>query len=142
MKELTCQEWKKNPTPRMMWCWNSSERDKVKRKVIHILLNYVGGGCIYPVLSVTDDDSTYETYKHCAEIEEPETEEPETKSSKGFYVYNRSGSKPSYIHETLEAAKEEAERIFNLNLKSNIKEPLEVLEIVARYTPKVTAEWE
>lgn len=42
----------------------------------------------------------------------------------------------------LKAAKKEAERIFNLNLKSNIQEPLEILEIVVRYTPKVTAEWE
>lgn len=67
MKELTYKDWQKNPTPRKMWCWNSSEDNKVKAKVIHILSS---GICLYPVLSVTDNDDDYETYKHCAEIEE------------------------------------------------------------------------
>lgn len=67
MEELNYEDWKKNPTPREMWCWNSSEDNKVKAKVIHILS---GGICLYPVLSVTDNDDDYETYKHCAEIEE------------------------------------------------------------------------
>lgn len=50
-----------------MWCWNSSEDNKVKAKVIYILSS---GICLYPVLSVTDNDDDYETYKHCTEIEE------------------------------------------------------------------------
>ena len=66
MKEVIYEEWQKNPTPRVMWCWNSSEEKKIKAKVIHILSN---GICIYPVLSVTDNDNDYETYQHCAEIE-------------------------------------------------------------------------
>ena len=70
MKEVTYEEWKKNPTPRMMWVWNSKGEDKVKAKVIHILSN---GACVYPILTVTDIDDDYETYKHCAEIEEPKT---------------------------------------------------------------------
>ena len=66
MKEVTYEDWKKNPTPRMMWVWNSKGEDKVKAKVIHILSN---GVCVYPILTVTDIDDYYETYKHCAEIE-------------------------------------------------------------------------
>ena len=68
MKEVTYEDWQKNPTPRMMWVWNSKVEDKEKAKVIHILSN---GVCVYPILTVTDIDDDYETYKHCAEIEEP-----------------------------------------------------------------------
>ena len=70
MKEVTYEDWQKNPTPRMMWVWNSKVEDKEKAKVIHILSN---GVCVYPILTITDIDDDYETYKHCAEIEEPET---------------------------------------------------------------------
>ena len=70
MKEVTYEEWQKNPTPRMMWVWNSKVEDKEKAKVIHILSN---GVCVYPILTITDIDDDYETYKHCAEIEEPKT---------------------------------------------------------------------
>lgn len=70
MKEVTYEDWQKNPTPRMMWVWNSKVEDKVKAKVIHILSN---GVCVYPILTITDIDDDYETYKHCAEIEEPKT---------------------------------------------------------------------
>ena len=66
MKEVTYEEWQKKPTPRMMWVWNSEVENKVKAKVIHILSN---GVCVYPILTVTDIDDDYETYKHCAEIE-------------------------------------------------------------------------
>ena len=66
MKEVTYEDWQKNPTPRMMWVWNATVEDKVKAKVIHILSN---GVCVYPILTVTDIDDDYETYKHCAEIE-------------------------------------------------------------------------
>ena len=70
MKEVTYEDWQKNPAPRMMWVWNSKVEDKEKAKVIHILSN---GVCVYPILTVTDIDDDYETYKHCAEIEEPKT---------------------------------------------------------------------
>ena len=66
MKEVTYEDWQKNPTPRMMWVWNSNVENKVQAKVIHILSN---GACVYPILTVTDIDDDYETYKHCAEIE-------------------------------------------------------------------------
>ena len=42
MKEVTYEEWQKNPTPRMMWVWDEDEMLKVKRKVVYILKeNYV-----------------------------------------------------------------------------------------------------
>ena len=54
MKEVTYEDWQKNPTPRMMWVWDSSENNKKQLKVI--------------TLSHSDIDSS--RYKHCAEIEE------------------------------------------------------------------------
>ena len=32
MKELTYEEWIKNPTPRMMWCWDKGWRFKSSHK--------------------------------------------------------------------------------------------------------------
>ena len=29
MKEVTYEDWQKNPTPRVMWCWDDEE-EKVK----------------------------------------------------------------------------------------------------------------
>ena len=65
MKELTYEEWQKNPTPRMMYVWNYDEDNKVQQKVIYVLKSGVYEN---PVLTVVDE-STYESYKHCAEIE-------------------------------------------------------------------------
>ena len=65
MKELTYEEWQKNPTPRMMWVWYADEEIKVQRKVIYVLK---AGNCAYPVLVATDE-CMYENYCHCAEIE-------------------------------------------------------------------------
>lgn len=65
MKEVTYEDWQKNPTPRVMWCWNSSERDKVPAKVISVVKT---DACIYPVLSIMKGDVGYETFRHCAEI--------------------------------------------------------------------------
>ena len=68
MKEVTYEDWQKNPTPRMMWCWNSDTKDKVQAKVIYVVKT---DACIYPVLSIMKDAVGYETFRHCAEIEEP-----------------------------------------------------------------------
>ena len=64
MKELTYEDWQKNPTPRMMWVWNEDEMYKVKRKVVHVLRNNLAR-----VITIDDDNSDYEPYNHCAEIE-------------------------------------------------------------------------
>ena len=70
MKVITYEEWLKNPTPRMMWVWDVNEKDKVRRKVVYVVK---GGPRNYPVRATTDDDTDYEAYRHCAEIEEPKT---------------------------------------------------------------------
>ena len=65
MKEVTYEEWQKNPTPRMMWVWSHDEAYKVQRKVIYVLK---ADGWSHPVLAIANE-SIYETFKHCAEIE-------------------------------------------------------------------------
>ena len=64
MKEVTYEEWQKNPTPRMMWVWTHDEAYKVQRKVIYVLK---ADGLSHPVLAIANE-SIYETFKHCAEI--------------------------------------------------------------------------
>ena len=65
MKEVIYEDWQKNPTPRMMWVWNDDVENKEKIKVAYVLNN----GRTYRVLSIVDEDSAFETFKHCAEIE-------------------------------------------------------------------------
>ena len=67
MKEVTYEDWQKNPTPRMMWVWDSNELYKVQRKVIYFNENNTP----YPIITLSSDGSRSAHYKHCAEIEEP-----------------------------------------------------------------------
>ena len=69
MKEVTYEDWQKNPTPRMMWVWNSTVECKVKRMVLH----FTERNLSRPVIALTSDNITVANYKHCAEIEEPKT---------------------------------------------------------------------
>ena len=69
MKEVTYEDWQKNPTPRMMWIWDSFENDKKQRKVIYIS----EPGIPYPIFALTEDKLGTEPFRHCAEIEEPKT---------------------------------------------------------------------
>ena len=66
MKEVTYEDWQKNPTPRMMWVWDYAKDHKVRRKVVYVIKNDV---LEFQVLTIKDDDTNYETYRHCAEIE-------------------------------------------------------------------------
>ncbi len=68
MREVTYKEWQKNPTPRMMWVWDDSERDKYKRKVIYFIENKKAH---YPIVALSPEAVVSVNYKHCAEIEEP-----------------------------------------------------------------------
>ena len=68
MKEVTYEDWLRNPTPRMMWVWDVDEKDKVRQKVVYVIKR---GSCDYPIRTTKDDDTDYEAYRHCAEIEEP-----------------------------------------------------------------------
>ena len=64
MKEVTYEDWQKNPTPRMMWVWNYNADNKIKMKVIYILKDT---DYEYTVLTAINE-CIYKTYKHCAEI--------------------------------------------------------------------------
>ena len=66
MKEVTYEDWQKNPTPRMMWVWDDDEKDKQQQKVVYVIK---GELCRYPVRITIHDDTDYEACRHCAEIE-------------------------------------------------------------------------
>ena len=70
MKEVTYEDWLRNPTPRMMWVWDVDEKDKARQKVVYVVK---GGSCDYPVIAVVSDETAEARYMHCAEIEEPKT---------------------------------------------------------------------
>ena len=65
MKEVTYEDWQKNPTPRMMWVWDSSENNKKQLKVIYISKEDI----THPVITLSHSDIDSSRYKHCAEIE-------------------------------------------------------------------------
>lgn len=67
MKEVTYEDWQKNPIPRMMWVWCSEDEEKKKRKVVYILSGVKGKK--YNVLTVADEETCTTAYTHCAEIE-------------------------------------------------------------------------
>ena len=67
MKEVTYEDWQKNPIPRMMLVWHDDESEKKKRKVVYILSGVKGKK--YNVLTVADKETCITYYKHCAEIE-------------------------------------------------------------------------
>ena len=69
MKEVTYEDWQKNSTPRMMWVWDNNPDKAIKRKVIYFSCKFV----LYPVISLTEDETVGTRFKHCAEIEEPKT---------------------------------------------------------------------
>ena len=70
MKEVTYEDWLKNPTPRMMWVWDDEVGDKVKRKVIYFNENKLA---CYPIIALSENRAMSVGYKYCAEIEEPKT---------------------------------------------------------------------
>ena len=94
MKEVTHEDWAENPTPRAMWVWNEDEMYKVKRKVVHVLRNNLAR-----VITIDDDNSDYEPYKHCAEIGKQRrmtnkelswwlSEKPHRELKLGDYIYH------------------------------------------------------
>lgn len=68
MKEVTYEDWEKNPTPRMMWVWDDDECQREKIKVIYFKKT---DAVLYPVVTMSDDEQETGVYTHCAEIEEP-----------------------------------------------------------------------
>ena len=67
MKELTYEDWLKNPTPRMMWVWDFDEGKKQKQKVIYLSKEDVP----YKVITIAARDTVLEKFLHCSEIEKP-----------------------------------------------------------------------
>ena len=67
MKEVTYEDWQRNPTLRMMWVWDDNEENKQQRKVIYFL----GSKAHYPVIVLAADEGACDIYMHCAEIEKP-----------------------------------------------------------------------
>ena len=70
MKELSYEDWQKNPTPRMMWVWDGKVGDKVKRKVIYFNENKHAH---YRIIVLSENSDMSVGYKHCAEIEKSKT---------------------------------------------------------------------
>ena len=65
MKDVTYEDWLKNPTPRKMWVWDRNESMKKQYKVVYFLKKQ----SVFPILAVTDDEKIEIAFKHCAEIE-------------------------------------------------------------------------
>ena len=65
MKEITYEDWQKNPTPRMMWVWDNNPAKASKRKVVY----FSGEAIEYPIIIVSPDEAGEVRFKHCAEIE-------------------------------------------------------------------------
>ena len=65
MKEVTYEDWQKNPTPRMMWVWDDNENNKVQRKVLYIIYKPI----TYQVIALIKSELSTESFMHCAEIE-------------------------------------------------------------------------
>ena len=66
MKEVTYEEWQKNPTPRTMWVWDNEKKDAIQRKVIYFIENK---DTSFPVVALSYDGTITANYRHCAEIE-------------------------------------------------------------------------
>ena len=65
MKEVTYEDWQKNPTPRMMWVWDDDEDDRKQRKVVCFIRPKLS----FPVVALANDEIRIDHFKHCAEIE-------------------------------------------------------------------------
>ena len=59
MRELTYEEWLKNPTPRLMWVWDSNKNTKVQRKVIYFL----NPKLCFPIVALSSDETNTENFK-------------------------------------------------------------------------------
>ena len=70
MKEVTHEDWMKNPIPRMMWVWDNIESVREKLKVLYILSKEEYPISCFRVIALTNEDSrVVRRYAHCAEIE-------------------------------------------------------------------------
>ena len=138
MKELTRKEWLKNPTPRMMWVWDSNEADKWKMKVIYIAEQDIA----YPVIVLADNDKEICRYKHCAEIGKPKTRRMTNKElsrwlrenpTRDYKYYSADDGNNSFVHYSYSyiencADNEISERILIRENDGEWREPLVEVE--------------
>ena len=68
MKEVTYEDWQKNPMPRMMWVWDN-ESSRKKLKVLYILSEEEYATCFRVIALANEDSCVIRRYAHCAEIE-------------------------------------------------------------------------
>lgn len=94
MKEVTYNDWLKNPTPRMMWVWDNDENNKVQRKVIYIIDKQI----TYRVIALIKSELSTESFMHCAEIEEPRTRRM-TKKELSWWLTDKPHRECSHLHE-------------------------------------------
>ena len=66
MKELTYEDWQKNPTPREMWVWDDNKKVILKRKVVYFSKE---NDVDYPIIALLSYDTCLDRFQHCAEIE-------------------------------------------------------------------------
>lgn len=76
MKEVTHEDWMKNPKPRYMWVWDYEENNKHKEFVLCVLSEEerIEVATEYPVRTISDSSC----YFHCAEL----VEEPKEKTKR------------------------------------------------------------
>lgn len=105
MKEVTYEDWQKNPTPRVMWVWDDKSSRK-KLKVLYILSEeeYVTR---FRVIALANEDScAVRRYAHCAEIEESKTRRMTRKElsrwlrEKSTREFKYTSSISSYVYST------------------------------------------
>ena len=66
MKEVTYEDWQKNPTPRMMWVWNDDDEHK-KYKVLYMLSEGEAPVSDYRVIALTiEHNCVVRRFAHCA----------------------------------------------------------------------------
>ena len=136
MKEVTYEDWQKNPTPRKMCVWNNEEEEYVLRKVVCILSE---NDLFNRVIAIENDDSDYALYKHCAEIEEPKARRMTNKelsrwlrptTTREFKYKNSISTTIScyYVYLESEASKEVSDEILIREDDGEWREPLVEVE--------------
>lgn len=96
MREVTYEDWQKNPTPRVMWVWDDDFEEREKKKVVYVIKDDFAS-C--PVLAVSEEDSSFCIYCCCAEIEKQRrmtnkelswwlSEKPHRELKMGDYIYH------------------------------------------------------
>ena len=115
MKEITYEEWIKNPTPRMMWVWNDLTKEVAQKLKVLYVFNEKANP--FPVLAIHENGFCCTVFKHCAEIEEQKTKRMTKKELSRWlrekptreYKYSNSISRSVYSSYTYDEYSEDQE---------------------------------